>query len=288
MKLILSRKGFDATTGGGASPILPDGRMVSIPIPGAPERDSIPYSELQLDGGSYLDLLRALGYRGFEQRRAHLDPDVVPSVRPRRDGWRGLAGQVGAAAAHLERQGVASGDLFLFFGRFQPVDAVPGSSYRWRGGESSVHALWGYLQVERVLDAGAGETVSWAPRFPHFAPRYRGRLCRVYVARERLSFAPALPGWGVFRWREELRLTARGRRRLTDWELPVGFAPETGLELTYHRSPQRWKDATSGRVALRAVSRGQEFVCEASADVRAWATALVETTRTWAPASGTR
>ena len=33
MKLIISRKGFDDTYGGGASPILPEGRMVSMPIP---------------------------------------------------------------------------------------------------------------------------------------------------------------------------------------------------------------------------------------------------------------
>jgi hypothetical protein len=33
MKLILSRKGFDSSTGGIPSPIFPDGRMVSLPIP---------------------------------------------------------------------------------------------------------------------------------------------------------------------------------------------------------------------------------------------------------------
>lgn len=33
MKLILSRKGFDTHNGGGPSPILPDGRMLSLPIP---------------------------------------------------------------------------------------------------------------------------------------------------------------------------------------------------------------------------------------------------------------
>lgn len=32
-KIILSRKGFDDATGGGSSPIFPDGKMFSIPIP---------------------------------------------------------------------------------------------------------------------------------------------------------------------------------------------------------------------------------------------------------------
>ena len=33
MKVILSRKGFDSCYGGHPSPILPDGRMISLPIP---------------------------------------------------------------------------------------------------------------------------------------------------------------------------------------------------------------------------------------------------------------
>ena len=32
-RIILSRKGFDAKAGGGASPIFSDGRFFSIPIP---------------------------------------------------------------------------------------------------------------------------------------------------------------------------------------------------------------------------------------------------------------
>lgn len=33
MKIILSRKGFDSSAGGVASPILPGGEMISLPIP---------------------------------------------------------------------------------------------------------------------------------------------------------------------------------------------------------------------------------------------------------------
>jgi len=33
MKIILSRKGFDSKNGGIASPILPDGALLSLPIP---------------------------------------------------------------------------------------------------------------------------------------------------------------------------------------------------------------------------------------------------------------
>ena len=36
MKIILSRKGFDSSCGGVASPILPGGEIVSLPIPERP------------------------------------------------------------------------------------------------------------------------------------------------------------------------------------------------------------------------------------------------------------
>ena len=35
MKIILSRKGFDSENGGYPSPILPNGTLLSIPIPSA-------------------------------------------------------------------------------------------------------------------------------------------------------------------------------------------------------------------------------------------------------------
>lgn len=33
MKIILSRKGFDSSVGGVASPLFPDGTLLSLPIP---------------------------------------------------------------------------------------------------------------------------------------------------------------------------------------------------------------------------------------------------------------
>ncbi|MBO4456467.1 MAG: hypothetical protein J5802_01965 [Butyrivibrio sp.] len=39
MKIILSRKGFDSTNGGCASPIMPDGTLLSMPIPSDESND---------------------------------------------------------------------------------------------------------------------------------------------------------------------------------------------------------------------------------------------------------
>ena len=57
MKIILSRKGMDSNTGGLASPILPNGTLLSLPIP---SDDKITYSSIQWDGKSYLDIIKEL------------------------------------------------------------------------------------------------------------------------------------------------------------------------------------------------------------------------------------
>jgi hypothetical protein len=60
MKVILSRKGFDSScnAGGGSTPVLPDGRMVSLRIPDMSEVGYPLYRDLELDSDhSYLDLL---------------------------------------------------------------------------------------------------------------------------------------------------------------------------------------------------------------------------------------
>ena len=59
-RLIFSRKGWDSAYGGRPCPVLPDGTMVSLPIPdeGSPLR----YTDCRLaDGSSYGDLMARLG-----------------------------------------------------------------------------------------------------------------------------------------------------------------------------------------------------------------------------------
>lgn len=48
MKIILSRKGFDSSNGGCASPIFPDGRLVSLPIPAS--NAPADFSDVGFDG----------------------------------------------------------------------------------------------------------------------------------------------------------------------------------------------------------------------------------------------
>lgn len=57
MKIILSRKGFDLQNGGQPSPILPDGTLLSLPIPGKLD-EKILYSQLEYKGKTYFQIIQ--------------------------------------------------------------------------------------------------------------------------------------------------------------------------------------------------------------------------------------
>lgn len=104
MKCILSRKGFDSSWGGHASPILARSRLLSLPIPVDPAgpyagADDVGYADLQVPGVglSYDALMRTHGIvslRTGRRRhatadvRCHLDPDIIPDVVQRSPGGR--------------------------------------------------------------------------------------------------------------------------------------------------------------------------------------------------------
>ena len=119
MKIVLSRKGFDSSAGGVPSPILPDGRLVSLPIPD--RYSQITYQQLTRGGVNLGDHVEDLAGKS-RAHRAHLDPDLIADTLPRARGWRPLFGQVGTSQSHLENHGVGPGDIFLFFGLFRKVE----------------------------------------------------------------------------------------------------------------------------------------------------------------------
>lgn len=280
MKIIFSRKGFDSGWGGWPSPILPDLRMVSLPIP---DKGGIPYADLRLDGWkSYAHLMTELGMTSIKypglgplplaDARAHLDPDVTPSVVARLPGWRPMFGQVGPAQGHLSHQGVGPGDVFVFYGWFQPTVMDRGRLRRTRT-RDRIQALWGYLEIDGVLVVSeTPDPPPWACSHPHFALQHEPRFEKantVYVATERLSVDPRLPGAGTLgSYRPELRLT-RADSTPSTWELPVCFHPDqTSFPMT--GNPRTSWSIEGDRAVLRAARRGQEFVIEANSEIKRW------------------
>jgi hypothetical protein len=286
-RLILSRKGFDGSAGGGDSPMLPDGRLVSLPIPENPAvrpTARVRFDDLRLEGLDYLTLLRSLyprrshdPHRSFDNEIVHLDPDLVPAVLEGRatPSFRGLFGQAGSAAQHLLNQGVGEGDLFLFFGRFRATEATSDGSYRFLPHERSFHAVFGYLEVdERIVmrDDLRGERYpparAWAPDFPHFLPTYRKRPGPevVFIGKEK-RFGPLGP------CDDGLRLTRPESDRLCAWRLPASFDE---VDVTYNpRTAKRDWRVCGEYIEFFAASRGQEFVCRPTSAVRRWAENLV-------------
>lgn len=243
-RLVLSRKGFDSSYGGCPSPILPDGTLVSLPIP--ERRGSRTYAELCCVAGSVGTIVTELtGGRITGADRGHLDPDLDARTCKRNPGWVPAFGQDGTAARHLDRQSVGVGDLFLFFGWFRQAERV-GGILRFAKNAPNVHVLFGWLEVGRILRQPQGGI----EQHPHFLQQYE--YSRVYAA-------ATVRNGGIFRtFSDKLQLTRAGKNR-SEWSLPEFFMPEGRTPLTYHGSQKRWR-RSRGRALLSVVARGQEFV----------------------------
>lgn len=275
MKIVLSRKGFDSQYGGYPSPIFPDGRMVSLPIP---SDDEMTYGDLKLDEDlSYYDLMRQLNpeirYDGSwhtltEDTRCHLDPDIRASVLKRPVSWKPLFGQVSAAQTHLRNEGVGPGDVFVFFGTFKRI-VIDKGNYRFDSGPE-VHVIYGYLQIFEVVPVGPGAKFpEWMRFHPHTAPSRIGGNNTIYVARDSLSWQPALPGAGPLKFNNKLILTKPGYLK-SRWQLPDYFK---NVRISYHADKDKcWKDGY-----FQSRGKGQEFVIHSDERVENWLKDLLAT-----------
>jgi hypothetical protein len=118
MKLILSRKGFDSGSGGGASLITTNNDLISLPIPDDPGvGHPTSYNQISSAAGNLGPIVSTLTngkIRGTDL--AHLDPDLDKCSLSRAPGnWAPAFGQRDKAAApHLDNYNVGVGDLFIF------------------------------------------------------------------------------------------------------------------------------------------------------------------------------
>lgn len=284
MKIILSRKGFDSATGKVASPVLPSGELCSLPIPSSVASNSpIRYADIMAGDISLGTLVRDLthGKREVESEEVHLDPDLRYSSLHREAGWKPIFGQDGAAESHLQRQGVAEGDIFLFFGWFRQTELVD-RRYRYVKDAQDCHYIFGWLQIERRIPVSRrSELPSWALYHPHCSREQHSRLDSLYVSTDCMQLPgvdQTLPGGGVFTIADDtLRLTCPGSLRST-WQLPGWFySQERVPRLSYHTNPNRWSQH-EGHTLLSTVGRGQEFVldCEHYPEAAEWLAGILK------------
>lgn len=277
MKVILSRKGIDSTYGGFPSPILPDGTLLSIPIPSI--GDKITYADLKTNLDlSYLDVMKQLRttisvpktgrLRLDENVECHLDPDLIFSCFPRKKGWRPLFGQIGQSETHLRNQQIGKGDLFLFFGWFRETE-WHGNWLRYKRGSPDLHIIFGYLQVEDVIHPIDDKNIpSWMEYHPHLANKLRRKhkTNAIYIASNKASWNSRIAGAGTLTFHESLILTMQGKSR-SIWHLPTFFK---NSKITYH-SVNSWKpDGTFNSAKI-----GQEFVINGTEEIEEWAISLI-------------
>ena len=277
MKIILSRKGFDDQNGGFPSPILPDGRMISLPIPSS---DDIYYSDLKFSNQeTYFDIMLDLkgkikyGKEWHElnkNTRCHLDPNLYRGIYTRERGWKRIFGQIDAAQTHLENEGVIEPDehdLFLFFGTFRKTEYHEGH-LRFVRHEKPKHVIFGYLQIGEILKVDEKlKCPKWMEYHPHTSTvRKQAKNNTIYVARETLSWNSKLEGAGVFMFDDKLVLTKEGYSK-SRWALPELFQK---VKISCH-TVANWMP--QGYFQTNGI--GQEFVVHADKKVEKWAKDLI-------------
>jgi hypothetical protein len=279
MKIILSRKGLDSGYGGHPSPIMPDGTLLSFPIPSQDEK--ISYRDIHnSDGITYLETLKKLikgkKFKDVDKKfvvdesfnfNCHLDPDLESStlIKGREKGWLPSFGQTGASQTHLANEGVGKDDVFLFFGWFKKTEIKNGKLSFVRDAYSDVHLIWGYLQIGEILNNKSDMIrYNWLKDHPHY-----GRIDpnnTIYLSKQNLSWDGNLPGAGILNFDEKLILTTPNHSR-TKWNLdPTIFKK---LKITYH-SPNSWKDEY-----FKSADKGQEFVVHADKGAIDWAKKII-------------
>ncbi len=268
MKVILSRKGFDSENGGYPSPILPNGQMISLPIPD--QTDSIRYLDVKTGELTYYDLMKDLNPRIMsgnkwqdidEDTRCHLDPDIYKQAIGREANWKPLFGQVDAAQGHLRNQEICEDDLFLFFGWFRKTKYDDGKLF-YDPLEKDLHAIFGYFQISEITKADYKfDAPKWMKYHPHANEERRSNNTNtIYIARDHLSWNEAIPGAGRFMFNDKLVLTKKGLSR-SKWDLPDCFKE---AEISYHKHP--WKDGY-----FKSADKGQEFVIKDNEKIEEWA-----------------
>lgn len=245
MKVILSRKGFDSANGGIPSPIFEDGTMLSFPIPSKDhEMDKIAYNELTCNGVLLNKILKDLGYSG--DKCCHLDPDldITRRVVPVK-GWKPAFGQINQSASYLLNNKIGEGDLFLFFGNFRHVVESEGKYKFARRNKNSedpyygreMQAIRGYLQVGKVIsEAEEQKEFFWHPHACN--KRILGNNNLIFTAAEHLSFAPDMPGCGIFSYNKKRVLSMPGKPKAT-WKKEKAYDVDNINEINNRKSKRK-------------------------------------------------
>ena len=260
-RLILSRKGFDSKAGGSASPIFSDGRIFSIPIP---QKSPSPtrYKDLDFDGISGTDLLRATSTSVLPDNYCHFDPLLNEEI--------GIFGQSSASQTELKNKGVSPGDLFLFFGWFKQF------SKKGR----NLHHLFGWLQIDEVIE-GSDNIKKYLNTVGIGHPHGFGDVSRysnntIYIGKRNLTSRNRKlenRGHGLFKKTHHDLILTEEKSSRSKWKMPAEYFSETN-NLFLNRL--KWKDEMN--CLVDCLGYGQEFILNAEDNpkIEDWAIGLIQ------------
>ena len=266
MRIILSRKGFDSASGKQPNPIMPDGSLLSLPIPSGYDDQIYTYSSIHRNGWTYYDIIHSLKPKTQIQANdyCHLDPDLRADVCNRDSGWKPAFGQIDAALTHLRNNHVSEGDIFLFFGWFRQTEERNGRLLYVKGAPD-LHIIYGYMQVGQIIESKS-DAPQWLEKHPHYAydKLWEKHSNAIYLPSKNLSILPEKKGCDVLGYRKDRVLTKDGMSRGC-WDLPDYFKD---VSISYH--PHPWKNGY-----FKSTGRGQEFVMEATPNIIDWVQRII-------------
>jgi hypothetical protein len=311
-KVVLSRKGFDSTAGGGYSPFDPEtGRYIVLPIPVDKKEleicNPLKYEDIHLQG-NHLDgypetnlkslIMRAMGkkatIKGKESEYAHFDPWLgqCPWLAGDSNHPIGAFGQVGGAQTHLDNQGVVKeGSLFLFFSRFTPIknreNIILHDIISREHLDKGLYFIYGWLKVKKVIQQYKDiiddkSLQSLKSLHPHATEKYFENYPNntLYIADEFLfNDGSNLPGCGYFpRLNKDLCLSAsdsdqKQKKWISSrWKLPPFFDKTRPSYL--HKG--EWSKNEDGSCLVKTPKRWQEAVFDESEEFCRWFRSLLE------------
>jgi len=264
MKIILSRKGFDNQYGGQPSPILPDGTLLSLPIPAKDEK--VKFNDLKYNEKSYFEIIKELkpNTKIKENYTCHLDPDLRKDILNRPSNWKPLFGQTGSSQGHLRNNDIGINDLFLFFGTFRHTE-YKNNKISYMKNSPDIHLIYGYLQIQN-LNTDIEKIKRDFSFHPHSQNQfiYNSNNC-IYEANDKLDFNEKVAGFGLMSFHEDLVLTKNDCSK-SKWSLPSFFKD---IEISYH-SINSFKENY-----FQSASKGQEFIISENKLAKKWAENII-------------
>jgi hypothetical protein len=125
----------------------------------------------------------------------------------------------------------------LFFGWFRETE-LKNNKLQYKKRSQDLHIIYGFLEIGSIyLDSQLPERIKYHPHSDYFN---RKNNC-IYESSDKLSFNKEIPGYGTFKYHENLVLTKEGENK-SHWNLPDFFKD---VNIRYHAKIRRYLDNPS-------------------------------------------